>query len=213
VYSDGLATKKKTSNQTLTPGLHRPFWFDLPERFYLTLQRAAEEFQTTRAELVGEAIRLKPSAPSKPKKRPAAPGGLTKAAKEKLVKEFLGRARILGWEKQRAQDMVSPEQSTKEREDFTRIFWLDLPASFFQDVKNKAKRYGMSEKQFVTTTVERFIKDERRQRRLVQPISDVQEELVKDFNRLAGEARWRGASEKSRKDHARKMALKRWKKQ
>ena len=210
VYSEGLATKKQVSNQSLA-STNRPFWFDLQELFYEKLQKAAIEFQTTRAALVTEAIGSKTAEPSKTKKKAATPTALTEAAKEKLVREYLSRARLLGWEESRALARRSPEQQKKgTHEDFRRIFWLDLPSSFFQDVKNKAKQHGLSEKGFVQTAVETFIRDERKARKLVHPISDVQEQLVKEFYRTAGAMRWEGENAKSRKEHARKMALKRW---
>jgi hypothetical protein len=205
VYSEGLANKKKTSNQSFAPSTHRPFWFDLPERFYAKLQKVAIEFQMTRAALVTEALKMKPAEPSKGTRTAITPARLQETSREELIREFLSRARAIGWQQHPS------EQKTKGTdEDFTRIFWLDLPDSFYQEVKNKAKRYALSEKQFVTTTVNQFIQKERRARRKVQPISDVQEELVKEFNRTAGQARWIGVSKQRRKEHARKIALKRW---
>jgi hypothetical protein len=204
VYIDYLAPNKTKSNQPLAPGTHRPFWFDFPNAFYTTLQKAAVEFGTTRAALVTEAIKMRPADLAKESKTADKPGPVKESLRQQLIKDFRSRASAVRWQG------TEEEPAPKVNEDFTRIFWLDLPPSFFKKVTAGAKRYNVSEKAFVRTALTNFIDQQRKARRKVQPISSVQEELIKEFSRAAGQARWEGVNKAARKKHAQAMAKKRW---
>lgn len=204
MYSTYLATKKRTSNQTLNPLSQRPFWFDLSNRFYEKLRQAAVEFQITRAEIVEEVLKVK-LAESRQAKKPMPAAALKGKAREELIKDFLSRASHLRWHESREEDKRQPVT-----EDFSHLFWLDLPDSFYRSVRSHAARHGLSEKQFMTKALDQFVEQERKARRPIQPVSDVQEQIVKEFSRTAGKLRWKGKDEKARKAHARAMAKKRW---
>jgi hypothetical protein len=209
VYIDYLATKKATSNQSLGSIPQRPFWFDLSTRFYEKIQRAAIEFEMTRAKIISEAIKIKlvGEQPSTPR-RPASVKG---KARDQLIREFLSQAANLRWHPTEQQTGKESGTKTAVNEDFSRIFWVDLPETFYRSVRSNATRYGLTEKQFVTKALDRFIEQERKARRPI-PLSDAQEEMIKEFNRTAGKLRWKGKDEKARKEHARLMAKERWKK-
>lgn len=77
---------------------------------------------------------------------------------------------------------------------------------------NKAAvELGMSRKQLVSSAVDKFIKESKKEKRqIVLPATPVQKELLKDFHRRAGALRWKNVSTEKRREFMRKMAEARW---
>ena len=97
------------------------------------------------------------------------------------------------------------------QEDLLRPFWFDLPTSFYLRVNKTAAELGISRKELVTSAVDRFIKESKKEKRqIVLPTTPVQKQLLNDFHRRAGALRWKNVSAEERREFMRKMAEARW---
>jgi hypothetical protein len=196
-----LASKKPISNQSFEAGNQRPFWFDLPNLFYERLRRAAAEFGMTPAEIVQETAKLKLREVDEAEHQ-AATAAVKGKARDEIIRDFMSRVSACRWTEEEEQPKAVPQ-------DFSPLFWLDLPESFYRNVSWNAALHEMTQKQFITKALTQFIRQEREARRPLQ-LSGAQAQIVKEFTRRLGKLRWKDKDEKERRAHARAMAKKRW---
>jgi hypothetical protein len=104
-----------------------------------------------------------------------------------------------------------PKSTEISEADLLRPFWFDLPTSFYARINDAAKEFGITRKQLVSRAVDSFIEESRKKKkRQTLPTTQIQEELVKDFQRRAGSLRWRDTTSEERKEMMRKISKARW---
>jgi hypothetical protein len=106
--------KKKTNLRLTEKDLQRPFWFDLPIRFYERVKGTAVEMGISQKQFVSRAVDDFIEEQRKERRRAALP---TTVEQEQLVKDFQRRAGSLRWKN------VTVEQRRKMMQRISQARW------------------------------------------------------------------------------------------